>query len=75
MHTEHTWAPAVKMYPFIQKCPLADTLSGAAMRYAVRGMLFLCLLVVVLLIKKIGIYLDPFFSEARIALKMTVFLH
>ena len=39
------------------------------------GMLLLCLLVVVLLIEKIGIYLDHFFGEAGIALKMTVFLH
>ena len=37
MHTEHSWAPAVKMYHFIQKCPLADMLSGGAMRHAVWG--------------------------------------
>ena len=47
VHTEHSWAPAVKMYPFIQKRPLADIDSGGAMQCGD----MLCLLVVVLLIK------------------------
>ena len=34
MHTEYSWDPAVKMYPFIQKCLPADMLSGGVMHHA-----------------------------------------
>ena len=63
------------MYPFIQKCPLADMLSGGAMRHAVWGYVVFVLIGSCVTDKKIGIYLDPFFGEVGIALKMTVFLH